>query len=222
MNVCWRTCKAVCCYCNVIVLPIKATGTWGGGNYFLQNFGKDLCDDVTHTRVRGRASACAHTQTHIHIHAHTHTHTHTHTHKLQALIYNILPSTTAVFSYAIGPRKLSANECFFGGAQTEVSLLQTTEIKQGVSFTATNKVYTSTNKTTIVWIETELFFFNYPCLGARLFPQSYQYPNLLEGTDHVGGQLHGDKEGPFSSVTKSGRVWRKVPVSDARSVGEVQ
>ena len=37
--------------------------------------------------------------------------------KLQALVYDILPSTTAVFSYAIGSRKLSANEqgFFFGG-----------------------------------------------------------------------------------------------------------
>ena len=33
--------------------------------------------------------------------------------KLQALVYDILPSTTAVFSYAIGSRKLSANELFF-------------------------------------------------------------------------------------------------------------
>ena len=32
--------------------------------------------------------------------------------KLQALVYDILPSTTAVFSYAIGSRKLSANEHF--------------------------------------------------------------------------------------------------------------
>ena len=32
--------------------------------------------------------------------------------KLQALVYDILPSTTAVFSYAIGSRKLSANEDF--------------------------------------------------------------------------------------------------------------
>ena len=71
--------------------------------------------------------------------------------QLQALVYDILPSTTAVFSYAIGPRKLSANEQFFvGAAQTVVSLLQTTQIKQGVSFIAANKVYTSTNKTTIV------------------------------------------------------------------------
>ena len=28
----------------------------------------------------------------------------------------------------------------------------------------------------------------------RLLPQSYQYPNLSEGADRVGGQLRGDKE----------------------------
>ena len=33
--------------------------------------------------------------------------------KLQALVYYILPSTTAVFSFAIGSRKKSANEQFF-------------------------------------------------------------------------------------------------------------
>ena len=49
---------------------------------------------------------------------------------------------------------------------------------------------------------------------------SYQYPNLSEGADRVGGQLRGDKQGPFSGVTKSGRGWRKMPESDARSVGE--
>ena len=70
--------------------------------------------------------------------------------KLQTLVYDILPSTTAVFSYAIGSRKLSANEQFFVGAQTVVSLLQTTQIKQGMSFTAASKVYTSTYKITIV------------------------------------------------------------------------
>ena len=73
-----------------------------------------------------------------------------HSLKLPALVYDILPSTTAVFSYAIGSRKLSANEQFFVGAQTVVNMLQTTQIKQGVSFIAANKVYTSTNKTTIV------------------------------------------------------------------------
>ena len=55
--------------------------------------------------------------------------------KLQALVYDILPSTTAVFSYAIGSRKLSANEQFFVGTQTVVSLLQTTQNKQ------TNNIY---------------------------------------------------------------------------------
>ena len=47
--------------------------------------------------------------------------------KLQALVYDILPSSTAVFSYAIGSRKLSANEQCFAGTQTVVSLLQTTQ-----------------------------------------------------------------------------------------------
>ena len=56
------------------------------------------------------------------------------------------------------------------------------------------------------------------CSGARFLPQSYQYSNLSEGADRVGGQLRGDKECPFSGVTKSGRVWRKVQESDARSV----
>ena len=32
--------------------------------------------------------------------------------------------------------------------------------------------------------------------------------NLSEGADRVGGQLRGDKKGPFSGVTSSGRVWR--------------
>ena len=50
--------------------------------------------------------------------------------KLQALVYDILPSATAVFSYAVGSRKLSANEQFFVGAQTVVSLLQTNKTRR--------------------------------------------------------------------------------------------
>ena len=57
-------------------------------------------------------------------------------------------------------------------------------------------------------------------LSARLLPQSYQYRNPSEGADRVGGQLRGDKECPFNGATKSGRVWRKVPESDALSVTE--
>ena len=56
------------------------------------------------------------------------------------------------------------------------------------------------------------------CFGTRLLPQSYQYSNLSEGADRVGGQLRGDKECPFGGVIKYGRVRRKVPESDARSV----
>ena len=60
--------------------------------------------------------------------------------KLQTLVYDILPSTTAVFSYIMGSRKLSANKQFFVGAQTVTSVLQTIQIKQGMSFVAANKV----------------------------------------------------------------------------------
>ena len=47
-------------------------------------------------------------------------------------------------------------------------------------------------------------------------------PETFRRADRVGGQLRGDKEYPFIGVTKSGRVWRKVPESDARSVISTQ
>ena len=70
--------------------------------------------------------------------------------RLQALVYDILPSTTAIFSYAIGSRKLSANEQFFVGAQTVVSLLQTIQIISDVCFITVHVPNASTNKTTII------------------------------------------------------------------------
>ena len=73
-----------------------------------------------------------------------------HRNKLQALVYDILPSTTAVLSYAIGSRKLSANEQFFGGSQTVVSLLQTTQIISNVCFITDHVAYASSNQTKIV------------------------------------------------------------------------
>ena len=42
--------------------------------------------------------------------------------KLPALVYDILPPTTAIVDYAIGLEKLSANEQFFDDAQKAVSL----------------------------------------------------------------------------------------------------
>ena len=81
---------------------------------------------------------------------------------LQAPVYDILPSTTAVFSYSIGSRKLSANkQFFFVGAQVVVSLLQTTQITSDVCFVTDHDAYASSNKTKI---ETELLF--YPGVDA--------------------------------------------------------
>ena len=77
----------------------------------------------------------------------------TQTSKLQALVYDILPSTTAVFSYAIGPRKLSANKQFFVvvvGAQTVVTLSQTTHIISDVCFITDHVAYAGSNQTKIV------------------------------------------------------------------------
>ena len=42
--------------------------------------------------------------------------------ELQALVYDIFPSTTAIVDYAIGLEKLSANEQVLDDAQTAVSL----------------------------------------------------------------------------------------------------
>ena len=63
--------------------------------------------------------------------------------KLQALVYDILLSTTAVLSYAIWSRKLSANEQFSLGAQTVVSVLQATQIMSDVCFIIDHVAYAS-------------------------------------------------------------------------------
>ena len=102
--------------------------------------------------------------------------------KLQALVYDILPSTTAVFSYAIGARKLSANEqffCLFFGAQAVVSLLQTTQIISDVCFIT--MLLTSAQIKPKSFESRRNFFFTRggcasclrACLGARLLLQSY-------------------------------------------------
>ena len=70
--------------------------------------------------------------------------------KLQALVYDILPSTTAVFSYAIGSRKLPANEQFFVGAPTVLTLLQTIQIISAIGFITEHVAYAISNETKIV------------------------------------------------------------------------
>ena len=78
---------------------------------------------------------------------------------MQAPVYDVLPSTTAVFGYAVASRKLSVNEQFLVGVPTVVSLLQTTQIILDVCFITDHVAYASSDKTKIVLIETELLFF---------------------------------------------------------------
>ena len=70
--------------------------------------------------------------------------------KLQALVYDVLPSTTAVFSYAIGSRKLSVNEQFFCSCSNGIGLLETTQIISDVCFTTDHVACARANKTKIV------------------------------------------------------------------------
>ena len=136
---------------------------------------------------------------------------------LQPLLYLVTP---------LGPENCQLTSSFFVGAQTVVSLLQTTQIISDVCFMLPCGLITPAQIKPKSFESRRNFVFTRggcvsclrACLGARFLPQSYQYPNLSEGADRVGGQLRGDKECPFSGVTKSGRVWRKVPESGVRSV----
>ena len=121
---------------------------------------------------------------------------------LQPLPYWVTPQ---------GPENCQLTSSFFVGAQTVVSLLQTTQIKQGVSFIAANKVYTSANKTTIVWIETELFFFLfsfYPgCAGPCIPPVN---------TVHHGGQMESSVRTKVELKTHRGTLYSTVWWSDGK------
>ena len=48
-------------------------------------------------------------------------------------------------------------------------------------------------------------------LGRYVASTVLQVPDLSEGAESVDGHLRGDKKRPFSGVTNSGRVWKKVP-----------
>ena len=141
--------------------------------------------------------------------------------KLQALVYDSLPSTTAIFSYAIGPRKLSANEQFFVGTQESNSskfVMNNSNYIRCLFYVVMLLTPAQIKPESFEMRQNFFLFFTQcrcasclcACLGTRLLPQSYQYPNLSEGADRISGQLRGDKECPFSGVTKHGRVWRKV------------
>ena len=101
----------------------------------------------------------------------------------------------------IRPVKNGLNEQFCVGAQTVVSLLQTSQIISDVCFITDHVAYASSDKTSHLNRDgTLLLFFFFTrsgcvsCLHLRALAlgcfQSYQYPNLSEGADRVGGQLH--------------------------------
>ena len=99
--------------------------------------------------------------------------------KLPALVYDILPSNTAVFSYAIGSRKQSANEQVFVGAQT-------TQMISNVCFITVHAAYSSSNKTKIINRDRTLLFTRggcalclRACLGARLLLPSQTFRRAL-------------------------------------------
>ena len=113
-----------------------------------------------------------------------------------------------------GPENCQLASNYFVGAQTVVSLLQTTQIKQSVSFLATNKVYTSTNKNhnRLNRDRTLFFLFFLPGVDAShvyvgvlalgCFCRHISTPTFRRAlTASLHGQLRGDKECPFSGVT---------------------
>ena len=145
--------------------------------------------------------------------------------KLQALVYDILPSTTAVFSYAIGPRKLSANEqfCCWWCSNSSKFVTNNSDYIRRLFYVAMLFTPAQIRPKSFELRRNSLFLPGVD--GAHVYVRVWMlgcFYSLSEGADRVGGQLCGDKECPFSGVTKSGRVWRKVPESDDRSVGSTQ
>ena len=55
-------------------------------------------------------------------------------------------------------------------------------------------------------------------MGARLLLQSYEYPNLSEGADRVGGQLRGDKECP--SLKWRSQIWQSLEEGAGKQCSE--
>ena len=120
-------------------------------------------------------------------------------------------------------KAVSYRTVFNVGDQLEASLWETTEIRSGVSLEP--PVLPAQIKLKSFESTRNSFSTRGPhasclhaCFDAVLLSRSYWYPNLSGGADSVGGQLRGDEDSPVSGVTSSGRIWRKVPESDAQSV----
>ena len=112
---------------------IYYSGVWL--RYFLQSAQRSVQGETTQRRVRYTTYTVLRSKGH---------------HQLQALIYDVLPPTTAVTDYAIGLERLSANGQFLVGAQMAITLQQTAHIISGVCFITAHDAYASTNTTKIV------------------------------------------------------------------------
>ena len=145
--------------------------------------------------------------------------------KLQSLLYDILPPTTAITDDAIDLQKLPANEHFFCRCSkfNGNKFVTETQIVLGVSVVNAHVAFASTNKTASFEWRGNSFLPgadapHFKCVLGR-YVSSTELSDLSEGADSVGGQLRGDKECPFSGVTNSGIAWRKVPESGVWCVG---
>ena len=114
---------------------------------------------------------------------------------------------------------------FFVGTQAVVSLLQTTQIKQGVSFTATKKFtptqikpqsFESRRNSFLPGVDAPHVYVHAWVLGCfHSLTSTQTFRRALTVSVDSCAEI---KSAPFSGVTKSGKVWRKVLESDARSV----
>ena len=155
--------------------------------------------------------------------------------KLQALVYDILPSTTAVFSYAIGSRKLSANEQFFCWCSDNSKFVTNNSNKtRCVIYSRQQSLHQHKwnhyrlNRDGTLFSPFFFSFFFFTRVGAsRVYVRAlalgcfYSHISTRSFWRALTVSLDSCAEikSNFSGVTKSGRVWRKVPESGARSVG---
>ena len=138
--------------------------------------------------------------------------------KLQTSVYDILPSTTAAFSYAIGFRKLSANEQFFflyWYSNSSKFVRNNSNYIRRLSVLITDHVaaYASSNQLKPKSFESRrnsFFFFKPGVDASHVYGGAWALglihslistqTDLSEGADRVDGQLRGDKRVLFPAV----------------------
>ena len=110
----------------------------------------------------------------------------------------------------MGSRKRSDNKQFFVGDQTVVNLLQTTQIISDVCFITDHVAYASSKKPNRLNRDGTLFLpgvdASHVYVRALALDCFYSHIRTRTFRRALTASLGGDKECPFSGVTKSGRV----------------